>query len=187
MDDVLSETNLAVLDYIHNHNIKIDLTYETRFKYYLGQNEGIEMTVEESEKLYHDVFAEDDDFEMPKVKGSKKALKKLKEEGHHLHLITARDVWSKEYSLKWLDKYYPDIFDSITFIKEEAFPSHSKWDVCKELWIDYMIDDSLAYVRDVSRVWIKSFLLERPWNKYEEVDDKNIKRVKKWKKIKIGS
>lgn len=186
MDDVLSETNLAVLDYIHNHSLNINLTYDTRKRYYLGQNDWIDMKAEDSTELYHKVFEEDVEIIMPKVKWSKKALKKLKKKWHHLHLITARDVWSKEYSKKWIDKYFPDIFDSITFIEEENFPTHSKWDVCKALKIDYMIDDCLDYVRDVSRVWIKSFLLSRPWNKYEKIWDKNIKRVSKWKKIKIG-
>ena len=49
------------------------------------------------------------------------------------------------------------------------------------LGIDLMIDDHLTNLKSCLNYGIPSFLMDRPWNKEEEI--KGIKRVKNWREI----
>jgi len=57
----------------------------------------------------------------------------------------------------------------------------SKADICKEHNICYMIEDNMDYALELATNGIKTFLLEKPWNKGKE--HKNLIKVKNWYEI----
>jgi len=95
-------------------------------------------------------------------------LKKLKELGHEIIIITARsrnyynDPY--KYTSNWLLK------NNILF-DELIVESSSKGESCKELKIDYFIDDYLNNCLDVKRFGIKSYLMYNGYDfKNQEIE-----------------
>ena len=52
----------------------------------------------------------------------------------------------------------------------------SKSKLCKDLWIEILIDDSVNNLKDINNVWIPWILLDKPWNRGVE-DSDLLKRV----------
>ena len=46
-----------------------------------------------------------------------------------------------------------------------------------------MIEDNPDYTQELAQNWIKTFLLEKPWNKGKCINNKNIVCVKSWEEI----
>jgi hypothetical protein len=51
-----------------------------------------------------------------------------------------------------------------------------KSQLCKEKWIQLLIDDSVRNLHDMNWVWMPWFLLDKPWNQWVE-DSDLLKRV----------
>jgi len=71
------------------------------------------------------------------------------------------------------------IFSSNPYIKTKG---KTKGEICKELGIDFMIEDSVEHSEICAKEGIKVFLLNKPWNK-NCIDHENIIRVKSWNEI----
>ena len=48
--------------------------------------------------------------------------------------------------------------------------------LCKEKWIQVLIDDNTFNIYDMNSVWIPWFLLDKPWNQWVE-DTQLLHRV----------
>lgn len=101
-------------------------------------------------------------------------IKKLKDEGHKIIVITARtDIQCKGYeemTKKYLEKnniYYDKIF----------FNSLDKSKICLENNIDLMVDDSIKHCESVRKAGIETILFTSIVNQDKETD---IKRVSNW-------
>lgn len=184
MDDVLSETAKSVVNYFGWELRGHPISFEWWSSYYLWGFLPFELSIQESEKIFHDVFMSDkDNLDMPKLPWSYEKLKKLKEEWHEFHLISARDVASIEYSHAWLEAHFPWIFSSVNFIKDDKVPFDNKWELCKHLWIDLMIDDSIDFSENVAEHWTDVLLMERPWNSQYNIKSDKIKRITSWEEV----
>ena len=111
----------------------------------------------------------------PFITGAKEILKKLKQEGHELYIISNRGIrdYADETKLA-LDRLKElDIkFDGF------AWDNKNKADTCKDLGIDVMIDDSPVNAKDFIGTDIKMlFFIDV---KIERVFAENIKRVDTW-------
>ena len=102
-------------------------------------------------------------------------IKKLKEEGNEIIIITAR--WQEPNcdvagaTIEWLKKY--DIpYDDISFDVED------KATVALDKKIDCFIDDSFENCKSVADVGIKTYIMNSRMNK--GLDDEKITRVYSW-------
>ncbi len=191
LDEVLAELVESLLE---QNNYKIwakKLKYEDITDYYIQNISWTNLSPVEGILLFRDTLKKDiDKLAIKPSKGVYKKLKSWKEKWYKLKVITARpgDLF-KKYTLNWLDKHYPNIFDEVYFASDTLIKFDVNWKdttkksvICKNLWVDIMIEDNPEYANEVSSCGIKTYLLEKPWNKWKELD-KNIIYVKSWNEI----
>ena len=102
-------------------------------------------------------------------------IKKLKEEGNQIYLITARFPSEKfnieELTKGWLKKY--DIpYDKL------ILNSENKVITAKEHCIDIFVDDNIKNCTEMAKVGIKTYIMDTIVNK--DFKDENIERVYSW-------
>lgn len=134
---------------------------------------------ETEKRFFDDYFTEKMIDIQPKVL-SKEIINRLKDEGHNIYFITARNdniiLNSLQVSKKWLDKNgfkYNDVFVN----------TGNKNEICKNLNLDLFIDDSINLCKKVSNEGIKALLFTSITNENIEIDNKDIKRVYNWPEI----
>ena len=95
-------------------------------------------------------------------------LKKWKSEWHILYAITARGEPVKHATEKWIQKYFPNLFDesSSAINYRDAHPHFSKEEICKQKEIKLFVEDNPKYAIDLETVGIKVFLLDKPRNQF---------------------
>jgi uncharacterized HAD superfamily protein len=116
---------------------------------------------------------------------SKEKLKELKELGYTLVIITARteDIFW-DYTKTWINYHFEGLFDDIIFANHFHKDSREKHEICNELWISIMIEDNYDYATKLSKAWIKTYLLEKPWNNWQKYYHDNIIKIWSWNEIK---
>lgn len=138
---------------------------------------GVE-TSEEFWKEYDFFYAE----KIPAEEGAKEALKRLKEEGNEIVIITARSYTTQESEIgdkmrkivkKWL-KEYEISYDNI------VFSSVDKRENCRKYGIEIMIEDSPHNIKQIATI-IPVICFHQPYN--EQVQGKNIIRCYNWKDV----
>lgn len=132
-------------------------------------------------KKYLFLYAE----ENPVIDKAPENIKKLKEDGHKLYIITARglagpDVKNIEIRDKmrntvknWLDKN-DIVYDDLIFTTED------KSQAIRDKKIDIMIDDSPYNLKDLSKI-TKMICYDWPYNR--DVNNENIYRCYNWDEI----
>lgn len=105
-------------------------------------------------------------------------IKKLKEEGNQIYLITARFPSEKfnieELTKGWLKKY--DIpYDKL------ILDSENKVITAKEHCIDIFVDDNIKNCTEMAKVGIKTYIMDTIVNK--DFIDENIERVYSWSQL----
>lgn len=107
-------------------------------------------------------------------------IKKLKEDGHEIYIVTGRNngdyVSPYELTVEWLTKYNI-IYDKLIFT--DAYDKHAKTVICLENNIDLMIEDSTKISLDLINNGIKVYTMNTRYNQKE----KKLDRVSKWKEI----
>jgi len=102
---------------------------------------------------------------------------------HEIYFITSR-VEAREGTLESLEKHFSEIdfeliFSSNPYCKNKG---KTKGEICNELGIDFMIEDSKEHAEICAENGIKTFLLEKPWNK-DCREHEDIIKVKDWNEI----
>jgi len=124
---------------------------------------------------YHGMIVEQSNY-MP---GAELILKKLKEEGHDLIIITARGVSNKEIielTEKRLER------DNMNIFEKSCFAAEDKAEVCKKENIDIMIDDSNINCKNTSENQIKTiYLKDAP--SYDMEENEYLKVLYNWGEI----
>lgn len=120
--------------------------------------------------------------QMELVKDSIESIKGLFE-NHEIFFITSRPLDLKEKTYNFLKKHFPDKEINL-HISSGAWSSdlETKGEICKRLEIDFMIEDSASFANECSGNGMKIFLLNKPWNKNEDISEEVI-RVEGWKEI----
>lgn len=135
---------------------------------------------QEEEKSFYNANIERFAKELKPLEEAPFYIKKLKEAGHEIYIITGRNngEYSNPHKLteEWLNKY--DIaYNQLIFTN--AYDKHAKTQVCIENNIDLMIEDSIAISLDLRKYGIKVYTMNTRYNQTEVVLD----RVSKWKEI----
>ena len=135
---------------------------------------------EEEEKSFYNKNIESFAKKLKPIKDSVYYIKKLKEDGHQIYIITGRNngEYTDPYQLteEWLNKY-DIIYDKLIFT--DAYNKHEKTEICLENNIDLMIEDSTSISLDLIKHGIKVFTMNTIYNQKEQTLD----RVSTWKEI----
>lgn len=177
IDNVLSDFNEVLLNDYKKHDKELrnngivnnDVYIRNRFDW-----------SEEEEALYYKENIERLASLFEPIKDCSKYIKKLRENGHCIYIISGRDngEYSDPYNMtiKWLKKY--DIeYDKL--ILTNAYNHQEKADICIKNNVDIMIDDSINVCLKCSESGIKSLLFNTEYNKNEI----SFTRVNNWEEI----
>lgn len=187
-DDVLSESTQAILHHNNHEFAGKPLIFDKIDKHYRHEIEGFEhTTLEQAIEIFHNFLK---DTELHKtIKPIDHALERLlslKEEGHELYVVTARDSHLANNTADRLSEHFPGIFKDIYHINYETKPYMLKSQICKQIGSTIMVDDAPANAQDLSAHGIHTFLFSQPWNtkRWEENSHyPNIQPVDSWKEI----
>ena len=107
-------------------------------------------------------------------------IKKLREDGHEIYIITGRDngEYTNPYELTkaWLNNYNI-VYDKLLFTN--AYDKQAKTEVCLKNNIDLIIEDSTRISLDLINNGIKVYTMNTRYNQKEQT----LNRVLTWKEI----
>ena len=182
-DEVLSETinQLLKQPVVREKWIKrSDIT-----SYDLYEVTKLWMTLEDAIKLFFSFFESEEYRETQPVSGAYEKLYELKEAGHKLFVVTARNKPFEEQTRKRVETHFPWIFSDFLFMSQYTENEIPKSQLCKEKWIQLLIDDIVNNIQDVNSLWMPWFLLDKPRNQWVENSDL-LKRVYSRDEIDLG-
>ena len=174
-DEVLSETMDEILKrwvFKWKNVKKTDIT-----SYFLWDIAKLWITKEEWIEQFFSFFASDDFFETKPVEWALKKLKELKKQWHRLYVVTARAEQFKERTIERINIHYPWIFSDYLFMNQFKENEVPKSKLCKDLWIELLIDDSVNNLLDINKEWIPWIVLDKPRNSRVE-ESELLKRAK---------
>lgn len=177
IDNVLSNFNEVLLNDYLNHDKSLRNSGIVNKEVYIRN---MFDWSEEYEKEYYKNNIERLANLFEPIKDCSKYIKKLRNEGNIIYIISGRDngEYSDPYNMtiNWLKKY--DIeYDEL--ILTNAYNHQEKADICLEKNIDIMIDDSTKVCDKCTNSNIKSLLFNTDYNKNET----KFERVNSWKEI----
>ena len=186
LDEVLSELLDFILDYNNNMIWNQIIKREEVRDYYIHRMDSIDIDLDKAIEWFRTPMLKDIwECKIKSVEWAKKKLLELKDDWNKFLIITARveDVlW--DYTREWINKNFPDIFDDIIFADHFEEKHREKSEICIEEWISYMVEDNYDYAIELAENWIKTYLIEKPWNNWQDNYHENIIRVKSWEEIK---
>lgn len=145
---------------------------------YIGK--GMFDWTEEEEKSFYYSNIERMARELKPLKDAPLYIKKLKEEGNEIYIISGRDngEYTNPYedTKKWLEKYHIP-YDEL--ILTNAYQKHEKAEECLKHDIEIMIDDSTKTCQEAIKRGIKVFTMNTRFNRKVE----GLDRVSNWEEI----
>jgi 5'(3')-deoxyribonucleotidase len=138
---------------------------------------------EESERAIRDFFFSEGFEGINPIKDSQNSTWLLSQK-NTLAIITARPDYVKERTLKWTDRYFPRIFSDVHFTSQFGGNGSrkKKYDFCLDYNYELIIEDVAEYANDCAEKGVKSFLMNRPWNRNFSLHPL-VQRVNDWSEI----
>lgn len=150
--------------------------------YYLSNY--LDISLEEAVDFFKKALYDDfEKLELKKMDFAFEWVKTLKQEWKDLQIVTARSEAFEEYTKKYIEKNFPNIFSDIHFGRHFTENSKNKSEICKEIWASLIIEDNFDYALECAKNGIEAILLEKPWNTWRQEKHKNIHRIKSWKDL----
>lgn len=174
--DIENQLNEAAYNYAKQLGKEIDKNIKVED----SKNDGnvyqkiYKFTYEELKHFLGDIQEEITNNAIPRP-GAVEAIKKLREEGHEIYIITARDNEFHEdpymLSKNWLDNNSIEYDKLIVNVREKA-------PLCKNEKIDIFIDDQLNNCLEVSKEGIKTIRFTTDTTGYE-----NMVNINSWDRV----
>ena len=165
-DEVLSETINELIKYppLKGKNLKrSDIT-----SYELYEVEKIWLSKEEVVQAFFNFFESPEYYLCQPVSWAYEKLHERKDAGHKLFVVTARKKPHEELTRRWVESHFPWIFSDYLFMWQHTENEIPKSKLCKDRWIQLLIDDNTFNINDMNSVWIPWFLLDKPRNQWVE-------------------
>lgn len=134
-------------------------------------------------KIWHEFMASNLMENIPPAKWSLEVINALSKKWFELHIITARPNHVKKNTNTWIKRNFQNQFEELHFATTPDNIHTPKFEICKKLWINLIIEDNMDYAVELADNNIKVIILEKPWNKHRTEKHKNIIRVKNWHEI----
>ena len=178
IDEVLAGNFIELFLRYYNERFKANHKKEDILDYDLSKVFGISR--KEVTAIFHGFYSSSLFKEIMPAKGSIELIQKLNGEGHELYVVTGRQIFIKEDTIRFLE-HYNECFKSIEFTKNDALVDDEKRklrkvDVCKKLSLSLLVDDQQEHAKDCAREGIEVFLFDKPWNK-DCKEENGIKRI----------
>lgn len=152
IDGVVSDSYPAWLGELNQHfgkNITVLKDYEMHLVFDVPEDAMNHFFVQNIERL----------FEIPHpMKGAKKGIESLLQDGHEVVYVTARAPEEEEFTVRWMKKYgIPH--------EKILFTGHkSKVDFVKEWKLELFIEDYMVNAKAISELEIPTLLLDASYN-----------------------
>ena len=137
-------------------------------------------TREESRDLIFEFYNSVDFEDVDPIENSLESIKKLLE-NNEIFIITARPLICKEKTERWMNKYLIEIHPKIIYSGDFDGSGKTKSEICEEIGIDVMIEDSKDYSLACAEKGIKVILFDKPWN--QKFEHENVVRVFSWDEV----
>jgi len=185
LDDVLGQTMPAIIEF-HNK------TYGTNFRIHDVKTYDLwdiwggskEEAIEKIAAFHTSPYGEN----IKPVSGALDGCVSLKK-NNELFVITSRRNEFIPETERWIERCFPNMFAGIYFTNHfgQDAAKITKGEICDNLGIDVMIEDSLKFAIGCIAPDRKVFLFDQPWNQSDGLPE-GITRVHSWKDIveKIG-
>lgn len=117
------------------------------------------------------------------IVGAQSATEELAKH-HQLYVITSRPSEIHRATKEWLEREYPARFHSVHFSLDYLPDAISgrKDDLCRDLGINVMIDDSLEYLNRCGAYVQQTILFNQPWNRQGDISS-SLLQVDSWEEI----
>lgn len=181
-DDVTAHLTEPLLEFYNKLKDKNHSKDEMK-EYDIWVNWGI--TKEEGMNLINE-FHETQKLETTKpIEYAIESIFKILHNGDKLWIITARHPKFKKKVEDWISHHIENKRIEVITTRDFRVGEHvKKYQICKELEIDIMLEDSGENALECAKAGIKVILFDNPWN--QNFEHKNITRVNGWKEaIKI--
>lgn len=163
-DEVLSETI--------NELLKISPLKEKWIQrsdiisYELCEVEKIWITLQEAVDLFFSFFESSNYRQTQTVSWAYEKLYEWKQAWHTLFVVTARKKAHEDQTRKRVETHFPWIFSDFLFMNQYTENEIPKSQLCKNKWINLLIDDCVKNINDMNWVWIPWILLDKPRNQW---------------------
>lgn len=148
LDGVLAEFVTPFLDF---ENQRYSSTFTTNDVHNYDLSKVLGITPQKLIQELSDFYSTSSFQKLLPIAGGQIATTELAKD-HQLHVITSRPSEIHCATEEWLDREYPTRFHSVHFSLDylAAARSGRKDDLCRDLGIDVMIDDSIEYLTSSS-------------------------------------
>ena len=186
IDDVLAVHVDALLEF-SNKTWGTNLTLDDYDEHW-GVMWKLEHDIKTTEKRAHTFF---DSGAFSRLRHFTEAIPVLKtlKSSYKLILITSRRQRLLEETTQWINAFFPGIFEETHYagIWEDTKDNRhtaTKADLCKELKVEYLIDDQLKHCLAAAEIDVQSLLFGNyKWNQAKKLP-KNVVRVTDWQAVK---
>ena len=173
-DEVLSET---INELLKRSPLKEKWIQKSDISSYeIYEVEKIWLTKEEAIQIFYWFFESPEYYQCQPVFWAYEKLYERKQQWYKLFVVTARNKPYEEQTRKRVETHFPWIFSDYLFMNIYTENEIPKSQLCKDKWIQVLIDDSVSNIRDMNSVWMPCFLLDKPWNQWVE-DTQLLHRV----------
>jgi hypothetical protein len=180
LDDVILDFNES-LQAFHNSRFGTSVRREDVVTYDIEKIWGC--SAEEASRRIFDFCRSDEHSMASPVSGAFEGVRHLGK-SHELNVISSRGDQVKDPTLRWIRKHFDGHFASIVLTNQYfGLPEkvRSKADVCRELGVGVMIEDSMSQAKEIAASGCRVLLLDCPWNQGDLPE--NVTRIYSWKEI----
>lgn len=179
-DNVLADTAASFVDWYTKTTWRI-LTLKDLNQQYLSQCSALAWMCENGWDPYFPFWESilASEHTMKPISWAAQAVKSLYDQWYILKIVTWRWTMERDETYRWVEEYFPDMFDEVIFGFEWTHDFTNKWLLCSRLNAILHIDDFIQNARDISAVWIPMILFDRLWNQSDEKNDLII-RTQGW-------
>ncbi len=176
LDEVIADFMDALLQFYYKKKGKLHSKEEfLEYKWWpvwgMEKDEAVKLVDE-----FHDTHKLDD---VKLAEGALESITRMLNDKHELFVITARPVRFKEKVESWIRHHLKT--DNIKVIHSGDFhksQAASKAEICNELGIKLLLEDSGETALDCAKKGIQVILFDKPWN--QTVKNPDIHRVHNW-------
>lgn len=179
IDGVLADLIPALLQY-HNDQYGSNFIPEQVTDYRLTTMWG--GTLEEEITKVYAFYLSDRFPHIQPVPGAVDGIRRLKKD-HQLSVITSRPEHIIDLTEQWLTRYFPEAFGDVHHTSQYSIHggSQKKHDICRELNIDFLVEDNLEYALEAAKQGVSVIVLDYPWN--QGVLPAEVQRAYSWQDL----
>ena len=178
-DDILLDCNSS-LALFHNNRYGTSYCRDDIRSWHLEKTWGC--TYEEMVKRVNEWYFSDEHGGSVPMPGSQEAVVSLAR-NHELHIVTSRPEQIRDRTEEWLRRHFPKMFSGTHFTGHFWNGAKNKSDVCRQLGVALLIEDSPLHAQNVASAHIPVLLMDSPWNQELDADGQKIIRIKKWQDV----